>query len=194
MQNKFSKFIKVLLGILAVLCIALVIVVIVHIKSNLPLDTITDQDYDELAKQVQQKQAEGLEKNNSDEVKSETYLYKNHGFQIELPKGFVPNEMESEGGPYLFIQLPDGGSIIQVGNVGFVKDLGGYCKAIQGGGDSIISKTPVIFGSSPFYLHTCEMEEFYVFEQGNVAYVFRMGNYDAHATDIIKTFKFVGWK
>lgn len=197
MQNKFSKFIKVLLGILAVLCIALVIVVIVHIKSNLPLDTITDQDYDELAKQVQQKQAEGLEKNNSDEVKSETYLYKNHGFEIELPKGFIPNETESEGGPYISMNLPDFGQLVYVTNVSFVKNLGGYCAAFAGQGTYVGKEK---FGTNSFDHWSCTngniTVETYVFEQGNIAYVFMPDNGPITESfrNVMETFKYIGFK
>ncbi len=38
--------------------------------------------------------------------KVETYSYKKHGFTIDLPKGFTPQEVQGETGPTTSISLP----------------------------------------------------------------------------------------
>lgn len=53
------------------------------------------------------------ESDNSFSINSDakTYTYKNHGFTIELPKGYIPHEEQAEGGPAIMISLPNSSGI-----------------------------------------------------------------------------------
>jgi hypothetical protein len=106
-----------------------------------------------------------------------TYTYTNHGFSIELPKGFVPVETQGEGGPGLYISLP-GDSIVYYGNNKFWKDyvLPNY-KYIK---DEKIGETTFkVYDDNEFLV--------YWYEKGNVGYELH-GNKKS-----FETFKFIGW-
>lgn len=51
-------------------------------------------------------------------TRTKTDTYSNHGFSMEVPAGYVPNEVESEGGPSTMIGFPNG-FILYVFNTDF---------------------------------------------------------------------------
>lgn len=107
-----------------------------------------------------------------------TYLYTNHGFSIELPRGFVPVETQGEAGPGLHISLP-GDSIVYYGDIKFWKNyiLPSY-KYVK---DEKIGET--IFKVYGYDDHSV----LYWYERGNVGYEL----YGSKKS--FETFKFVGW-
>lgn len=112
-----------------------------------------------------------------------TYIYKNHGFMMELPKGYVPQEVKGETGPTISIALPgDSGWLI------YITDATWWEKYNLTGQATFIRNEKI--GSTTFkvYKYPNANEEFYFFRQGNVAYVFN-GDIEQY----MKTFKFVGW-
>lgn len=119
------------------------------------------------------------------QVDKNTYIYKKHGFTIELPKGYVPNEYESEGGPYINIQLPQEGHLIYIANMDFWNKwaLSDY---------SYLRDQKI--GTTTFKVYTAknsvsnQNETFYLFSQGNVGFMF-----SGNMVEYMKTFKFVGW-
>ncbi len=153
-------------------------------------DTITDQDYDELAKQVQQQQAEGLEKNNSDEVKSETYLYKNHGIELELPKRAVSSETKIKDAPIIIIVFED--EELHTTNplkVVYATDAQWF---IQNELRHFNNTGTEKIGTITFNRYTTNTDlgviNSYWYQQGNIGYLLEGDS------EILKTFKFVGWK
>jgi len=126
-----------------------------------------------------------IENNISSSNTSTTYIYKNHGFTIELPKGYVPQENASEGGPMITITLPNGW-ITYITNASWWEQYNlpefVYVKDIQ-------------YGSTTFKMYKHKYPEagddFYYFRQGNVAYAIYNGGTTFFET--LKTFKFVGW-
>ena len=111
-----------------------------------------------------------------------TYTYKNHGFTIELPAGYIPHEEESEGGPYISISLPSGG-------LSYVKDVSWWVKYDLPNYTYIKS---IKIGETTFNVYTYSGVTFYWFRQGNVGYQFSGPN-TAKIEEMLKTFKFVGW-
>ena len=112
-------------------------------------------------------------------VATTTYLYKNHGFSIELPKGYTPKEIQSEGGPSISISLPDA-NLVYVTNAYFWEK-------------NVIPSYTYIreekIGSTMFKVYNYGDDfVFYWFKQGNVGYEYR-GN-----LELLKTFKFTGWQ
>ncbi len=112
-----------------------------------------------------------------------TYTYKNHGFTIELPAGYIPYEEESEGGPYISITLPDGG-------LSYVKDVSWWVKYDL---PSYKYIRTVKIGETNFNVYTYSGVSFYWFRQGNVGYQFS-GPDATKIEEMLKTFKFVGWR
>ncbi len=111
-----------------------------------------------------------------------TYTYSNHGFTMELPKGFVVKEEQSEAGPSISISLP-------VGSLAYITDSSFWEKFYAP--DYVYLKSKKI-GDHTFKLYTNSGATFYWFKQGNVGYQF--GGTDTVALEkIVKTFKFVGW-
>jgi hypothetical protein len=108
-----------------------------------------------------------------------TYTYKNHGFTMELPKGFIPTETPSGNEPIIYIDFMDGQSIT------YFKDVSWWRKYILPNygylGESKIGNA--IFKE---YAYTND-KSLYWYEKGNVGYEF-YGN-----KDMLNTFKFVGW-
>jgi hypothetical protein len=108
-----------------------------------------------------------------------TYTYKNHGFTIELPKGFVPNEKKDNS--IYDISLPDNNFLF------YIADASSYEK-------NVISKYEYVknekIGANNFKVYNEGHILVYYFRQGNVAYSFIS---DTLNYEYIKTFKFVGW-
>lgn len=117
-----------------------------------------------------------------------TYTYKNHGFTIELPKGFIPHEEQSEGGPAVMISLPIGG-LAYVTNASFWEqyNITGY---------TYIKDQKI--GDTIFKIYSAPEGKLYWFKRGNVGYEFSLFKFGL-TTDtvtfenLLKTFKFVGW-
>ncbi len=114
-----------------------------------------------------------------------TYTYKNHGFTIELPAGYIPYEEQSEGGPAISITLPTGG-------LAYATDATWWEKYNIAPSYTFIKNQKI--GETTFKVYTYSGINFYWFKQGNVGYEF--GVDDIKKTkfeDMLKTFKFVGW-
>ena len=113
---------------------------------------------------------------------SETYTYKNHGFTIELPKGYVPQEIKGETGPTISIELPPKGWLVYVSDATWWEKYN-----LEGQADFIRNQK---IGNTIFkvYKFTGHSDEFYWFRQGNVGYVF-----NGDVNKYMETFKFVGW-
>ncbi len=115
-----------------------------------------------------------------------TYTYKNHGFSIDLPKGFIPREEQSEGGPSTIISMPNSNSIVYVTNADFWEknnlvstEEGDFCtKGTQNIGNSTFKVCKDNYSNNP---------EFYWIRIGKVGYELH-GNKES-----FKTFTFVGW-
>jgi hypothetical protein len=114
-----------------------------------------------------------------------TYTYHDHGFTMELPKGFVPHEEQSEGGPSLSISLPNKSNLSYVTNATFWEE-----NALS----SFAYLRTEKIGSTTFKVYAYADGEggggdylFYWFKQGNVGYQF------SGDASLLKTFKFVGW-
>lgn len=115
----------------------------------------------------------------------DTYKYKNHGFTIELPKGFIPREEQSEGGPSTIISMPNGSSIVYVTNADFWEENNlvsieeNFCtKGTQKIGNNTFKICKDSYSSNP---------EFYWIRIGKIGYELH-GNKES-----FKTFTFVGW-
>lgn len=117
----------------------------------------------------------------TDPVVAQTYTYKDHGFTMELPVGYVPQKVTGETGPTISIELPKGW-LVYVTNATWWEQNNLV-------GQATLLRTEKI-GNTTFsvYKYDGQAEEFYWFRQGNVAYVFTSG-----AQEYMKTFKFVGW-
>jgi hypothetical protein len=116
----------------------------------------------------------------------DTYTYTNHGFSIELPKGYVPTENASEGGPAIMINLPNG-------SLAYYTDASWWEKF------SLPTYTYLKeqkIGSTTFKVYGIEAESgegyapIYWFKQGNIGYELNDNNTNE---DLLKTFKFVGF-
>lgn len=114
----------------------------------------------------------------NEEAVQSTYTYTNHGFSIELPKGFVPDEQQSEGGPSISISVPNG-------TLGYITDLA-FWKKWNMSGYVYVRDQKVGETTFKIYRTPSNMLEYW-FEQGNVAYTF------TGDPEQFKTFKFVGW-
>ena len=116
------------------------------------------------------------------------YTYSNHGFSIVLPKGFIPKEEESEGGPAIMISLPTGG-------LAYVTDASFWEK--YNIPNYIYVKDQKI-GETTFKVYTTEGSNLYWLKEGNVGYEFSVQKFGmktdtAGLENILKTFKFIGW-
>lgn len=119
-----------------------------------------------------------------EETPSETYTYKNHGFTIELPKGFVPKERERENGPGIVISLPIGGLV-------YANDASNW-EQYQIPSYTYIKDEKI--GDSTFKVYTYSGTRIYWFKKGNIGYEFSINEKDkTELENLIKTFKFVGW-
>lgn len=118
-----------------------------------------------------------------------TYTYKNHGFTIELPKGFVPKESDSEGGPYTTITLPEGNGVL-----GYLKDLSWWEKYDAPiytylGTEKIGTTTFLLYKYNDTEYPNSD-QRYFIYKQGNVGYMFNVNDKNR---ELLKTFKFVGW-
>ncbi|MEI7709296.1 MAG: PsbP-related protein [bacterium] len=123
-----------------------------------------------------------------------TSTYTNHGFTIELPKGFTPKEEQSEGGPATMISLP-------VGGLAYVTDALFWEKYNISNYTYVKSQK---IGETTFKVYTAGGSNLYWFKQGNVGYEFSVQkfgstndtmnvDYTIQLENLLKTFKFVGW-
>lgn len=120
--------------------------------------------------------------NTNSPTSSTTFLYKNHGFSIELPKGYVVKEQKSEGGPAISISLP-------VSNLSYVTD------SLFWEENAIPSYTYIKdekIGQTLFKVYTYSGNNVYWFKQGKVGYEF-IGREKVELEKLIETFKFIGW-
>ncbi len=120
------------------------------------------------------------------ENSSQTYTYTNHGFSIELPKGFTPAEYESEGGPYITITLPK--TDPQQGDMVYIQNMD-WWKKYDGLGYTYVGTQKI--GNTEFKKYQSKVvgdNVIYVFTQGNVGYLFSNVNFP-----LLETFNFVGW-
>lgn len=127
-----------------------------------------------------------LQNSNQPTKSINTYTYTNHGFSIELPKGFVPNEEQSEGGPSTTISMPLNNMIVYVTNADFWERHN--FSSIEEG--NICEKGNIVIGNKTF--KTCKDNysnnpEFYWLRVGNIGYEIHGNKND------FKTFKFIGW-
>lgn len=125
---------------------------------------LPDLSTDELSEQSTQKE-------------DDTYTYSKYGFSIELPKGFVPQEQESEGGPAISINLPQGG-------LSYISDATWWEK--YNFQDFKYLRDEKI-GNTTFKVYSYNSDIHYWFKQGNSGYEFS-GNVDR---ELLETFKLV---
>jgi hypothetical protein len=119
---------------------------------------------------------------------TDTYTYKDHGFTMELPKGYIPHEEESEGGPAIMIKLP-------VGGLAYVTDAT-FWEKYNISPNSYIKDEKI--GDTIFKIYNYENTKVYWFKKGNVGYEFSVVKFSTikdttELENLIKTFKFVGW-
>ena len=108
---------------------------------------------------------------------TDNYTYKNHGFTIELPKGYIPHEEQAENGPVVVITLPNSSGINYIMNATFWNDYINRQKYIK---DEKI-------GGTTFKVYLSGDVTIYYFRQGNVGYEFYGDK------NLLETFRFVGW-
>jgi hypothetical protein len=163
MQN--SKTNKILLIVLIILVLGLGFVLINKNsnKNETPAETL------------QEGEDEGT-------IVKETYTYTNHGFSIELPKGFVPKEEPNTRGTRTAIYMPDG-------VINYITDVDFYENNNLSSWAYIGDKK---IGNYNFKVYTQMDSILYWFKQGKVGYNFG-GNKETFKTDNFETFKFVGW-
>jgi hypothetical protein len=119
------------------------------------------------------------------EVK-DTYTYTNHGFSIELPKGFVPKEELQHSGPALMISLP-----IQA-HLAYITDS--HIDFWQVNLKQYTYVEDKKIGETVFSVYTYSGSTIYWYQQGKVAYEFGIGTDKKNELEsLLKTFKFVGW-
>jgi hypothetical protein len=105
-------------------------------------------------------------------------VYHNHGFTMELPSGYIPNEMESEAGPATSITLPN------ASHLSYVVDATWWEQYSLSSYQYVKNEK---IGVTTFKVYTHGNQTFYWYKQGNVGYEF-FGD-----KNLLKTFKFVGW-
>jgi hypothetical protein len=191
MENKSSKSIQILLGIIAIVLV--VIAVLLVQKNNKSSQTrILNNEQTDVASKSENTDTIVNPKLSPSVVPAtqpaneSTYLYRKHGFEIELPKGFIPQEIEGETGPTISIELPNSdGWLISVSDAVWWEKY------------NVIDQADFIrdqkVGNTLFkvYKYKDKSQEFYWFKQGNVAYIFN-GKFET-ISKYMETFKFVGW-
>ncbi|MEI6352345.1 MAG: hypothetical protein WCO35_00170 [Candidatus Nomurabacteria bacterium] len=111
---------------------------------------------------------------------STTYLYKNHGFSIELPKGYVvPTESVNGRGTYTEIYFPNSTMTYITDVVNQDNNLSKF----ENKGEEKIGDT-----TFKIYFNKSMNAYLYWFKQGKVGYLF------SGDKDLLKTFKFIGWQ
>jgi hypothetical protein len=175
MENK-SKLNTVLLVI--------IIILLIVILGYFFLGDSRKKENTDLVNNLSQEEGQTLDTNISNNVSSSknTYTYSNHGFNLELPKGYVPKEDKAGAAPALIISLP-------VGSLSYITDASFWEKY------NIPSYTYIKdqkIGETTFKVYTYSGATFYWFKKGNVGYEFG-GTDTIGLENLIKTFKFVGW-
>ena len=112
-----------------------------------------------------------------------TYTYKNHGFTIELPNGFIPEDRLAENGPAYIVSLPTGG-------LTYVTDATWWEKYNITPSYTYLKSQKI--GETTFTIYEYNGLRFYWFRQGDVGYEFS-GSDTTKLENLMKTFKFVGW-
>lgn len=117
-----------------------------------------------------------------------TYTYTNHGFSVELPKGFVPYEEQSEGGPAIGIML-------QNGFMQYITNADWWWKHNMDGFTYVKDEK---IGQTTFQVYSYKTSYeaarlFYIYKQGNVAYIYNGGDVDTGDFSTLSSFKFIGW-
>jgi hypothetical protein len=112
------------------------------------------------------------------ELLKNTSTYTNHGFSIEVPKGFIPKETESEGGPSITISMSDNSAMVYVTDVLFWE---------KSNIPSFKYLREEKIGENTFKVYQYNNETFYWYKKGNVGYEFHGDKKQ------LETFKFVGW-
>lgn len=112
----------------------------------------------------------------------ETYIYKNHGFTIELSKNRVPSEQPVAGIPYEnMIYFGDGNILTYITDVSLRESQK----------EKMLSNYNYLrdekIGITTFKVYSYNGSTLYYFRQGNVGYEY-IGD-----KELLKTFKFVGW-
>lgn len=111
-----------------------------------------------------------------------TYIYKNHGFSIELPKLFTPKVEQATSGPAFLVSLPTGSLTYVTDSIFWEKN-------------NIPSYTYIKdqkIGVTTFKVYSYLGATFYWFKKGNVGYEFG-GTDKIGLENLLKTFRFVGW-
>ncbi len=111
-------------------------------------------------------------------ITAATYTYKNHGFTIELPKGYNPIDQQSEGAPSYYIILPNNSRL------GYWTDASWWEKYSLPEYTFLRNEK---IGETLFKVYSYGGTTYYWFKQGNVGYEF------TGDLELLKTFKFVGW-
>lgn len=115
-----------------------------------------------------------------DQVDSDTYVYSRNGFSIQLPKGFVPQEEQSQTGPALSVSLPVGG-LTYISNAPFWE---------QSNVPSYTYIKDQKFGDSIFKVYSYEGASVYWLNKGNAGYEFSVSEADkVKLENLLKTFK-----
>lgn len=109
----------------------------------------------------------------------DTYTYKNHGFTIELPKGYIPHEEKAEGGPATMITLPNKSGINYLTDMNWWNKVKYFENKVYLGDEKI--------GETIFKFYKNDNVITYFYQKGNVGYEFYGDK------ELLKTFKFVGW-
>ncbi len=170
-------------GLLLVLIVLMVIALMLMSKDREKYFSFLGGDKEAVE---EQKELEEKDETIRPQVK-DTYTYTNHGFSIELPKGFIPKE--ETGSMVTSISLPNGDTLLYISdavtweksNMLFAKDC---------------PPKDTRIGETMFKLYECGEQDIYWLKKGNVAYDFRTGvtsEQKSQLINLLSTFKFVGW-
>ncbi|MFA6393221.1 MAG: hypothetical protein WCW54_04015 [Candidatus Paceibacterota bacterium] len=131
--------------------------------------------------EVDQKITRSESESSINEEVSLTYTYKNHGFTIELPKGYTPHEEQAEGGPAIMITLPNNSGI------NYLTDMNWWNKVDYFGDKKYLKDEKI--GETLFKVYKEKDSNVltYSYLKGNIGYVFYGDK------SLLETFKFIGW-
>jgi hypothetical protein len=190
MQNNLSKTTQVFLGAITVLLIIIVFLLLrKNNNSNITPTPYISDSFESIETETKTKPTTNNQSGEATQQATSSAnvsLYKSHGFEMELPKGFVPQEYKGETGPTISIELPN-----SIGWLIYVTDANWWeANNLVGQADFIRDQK---IGTTTFkvYKYIGQDQEFYWFKQGNVAYMFN-GDFNK-ISEYMKTFKFVGW-
>jgi hypothetical protein len=178
-NNKYWFFgSKLNTALLLVLIILMIIAIRIMLKDKETYFPQISQEQIPTGDTAYEKDNENSYVNIPSPVLPETYTYKNHGFTMQLPKGYIPEEIESEAGPSITIVFPNESYLSYVTNSKFWEEANipvfTYIKDQK-------------IGSTTFKVYTYSGQTIYWFKQGNVGYQF------SGDVKLLETFKFVGW-